>query len=650
MYNPRTKLFHRVAQKGIPQEKYMEMVNQPVSKKHYEKLMQDRFRVSHSYLVRWWHDEVQLPEDISYTVQWDEETEWNPNDMLLIPLYSRDDNLRGVISVDKPPQGKVPHRNVLIALEILSALAARAMEESESYEKTTLQLARMEFLYDISARAATIDTLKTFCDYICLNLRAKFKFLWTGILFTDQETGTLYMSSQSGLEDIHFSGVRYKIGREGGIAGTVAALGQYKIVDDTKEQSQKFFTFHYKARSVLAVPVRKYDRVLGVLVIESDDVFAFGQDDRRFARTVANQIASTMENLEIRKSMEEELRVRRTLFDISSMITSILEPSRLFRKIMDILRNTFNYSSAALFTIDEVREYLVIRAVAGLTDREVGKFKLKIGQEGVVGLVASTGKSVNVPDVSKFPLFVPGFSGARSALSVPIEYRGQILGVLDVESEKLNDFSETDEQILKLLATQIAIALNNAKLYEKLESLATTDGLTGLHNYRSFSDILSNEVNRSKRLKHSLALLFADLDWFKKYNDTYGHPQGDKVLQLFADIVKAYIREDVDIAARYGGEEFAVLLPEVEVEEAVRIAERIRREFEKQSENKLLRKVTVSFGVATFPEDGTSAQALLKSADKALYKAKSQGRNRTCKAENSKRKQDKKQNNGKKKK
>jgi len=632
MRSAQSDIFQRVAQIGIPEKDYQKLVNQPVSLEHYKKIMQDKFKVSHSYLVRWWHNEAQTTDDNSYIAHWDEKTEWNPQDALFVPLTAHDGSLLGIISVDKPPLGKFPDRNVLIALEILAAQSSQAIEEARIYQRTERRLTQMEFLYNISSKASTIEDEKLFLDKICSNIKERFNLLWTGVLLTDSFTETLYMMSQSGLEDIRFTGLRYKIGREGGIIGKVAASGQYKIIDDVKEKKNKYFTFHYKARSVMAVPIRKHDRVLGVFVIESEQISAFDEEDRRFVRTLTNQIASAFGNLDARRSMKEELRVRRTLFNVSSIINSILEPSRLYRKFMDILRTTFNYTSAALFLTDN-KEYLVLKAFAGLIDQKVDEFKLKIGSEGVIGLVASTKKSVYVPDVTKFPLYISGFAGARSELAVPIEHRGEILGVLDVESEKLDAFSESDEQILKLLATQISIAIKNSMLYEKLESLATTDGLTNLYNYRAFSDMLSREVKRSKRLGHSTALIFADLDFFKSYNDTYGHQQGDKVLQLFAEIIESNIRNEVDVPARYGGEEFTIILPEVSSDEAFEIAERIRKEFESASQQKLLKKVTVSLGISVSPDDGETANKLLKSADELLYKAKSEGRNRTCLAD-----------------
>ncbi|RKZ24909.1 hypothetical protein DRQ26_06775 [bacterium] len=488
----------------------------------------------------------------------------------------------------------------------------------------------MEILYDISSRVSTIENEKKFLKQVCDTLKNQTHYLWVGILLKDSETETLYVSAQNGLEDIRFSGVRYKIGRDGGIAGSVAASGQFKIIPNLEKARQQHIPFHYRAKSELAVPIRKRDKVLGVIVVESEQINAFSQEDRRFIRTLANQVASVLTNIAITKMRDEELRIRRALFEIGNMLSSILEPERLLRKIMDILRNTFSYTSAAIFLSEEIdgEEYLVLKAFAGRMDRELGEYKLKKGVEGVVGFAASTGNPMNVPDVTKFPLYIPGFKEARSELAVPIKYHDKVLGVLDVESEKVNAFDERDENLLELFASEISVALINAQLYEKLESLAITDGLTELYNYRAFMENLNREIRRANRLNHKLALLFADLDFFKKYNDTFGHPQGDKVLKLFAETIRENIRKEVDFPARYGGEEFTIILPETGVEEAKNVAERIRESFAGKSEKELLRQVTVSFGIAVFPENGKDAETLLKSADEALYMAKSQGRNR----------------------
>ena len=625
-------VFIRMNGVGIPYEEFKQLAQSPIKLEHYKKLMQKKFKMSQSYLIRWWHEEKDFLDDTSYTPPSEQSGEWNPKDMLLVPINDEKDSLIGVLSVDNPPNGTVPDRSLLMSLEILAAKAGQAIKEAWIYEKTERRLAQIEILYDISSRTGAIENEEKFLKQVCDTLKNQSKYLWVGILRKDSEAEILYMAAQNGLEDIRFSDVQYKIGRDGGIAGSVAASGQFKIIEDFAKAKRQYVPFHYKAKSQLAVPIRKRDKVLGVIVAESEQVNSFSQEDRRFMRTLANQVASVLSSLSITKMRNEELRIRRALFEIGNMLSSILEPERLLRKIMDILRNTFSYTSAAIFLTEKENneEYLILKAFAGRMDKELDDYKIKKGAEGVVGFAASTGTPINVPDVTKFPLYISGFKETQSELAVPIKYHDRILGVLDVESERLNAFDEQDEQLLELFASEISVALVNAQLYEELESLAVTDGLTGLYNYRAFMENLGREIRRANRLKHKLALLFADLDFFKKYNDSFGHPQGDKVLQLFAEIIGENIRKEVDFAARYGGEEFTIILPETQIKEAKYAAERIRKTFAKQSKETLQQPVTVSFGIAVFPENGKDAEMLLKSADEALYNAKSQGRNKTC--------------------
>lgn len=168
-----------------------------------------------------------------------------------------------------------------------------------------------------------------------------------------------------------------------------------------------------------------------------------------------------------------------------------------------------------------------------------------------------------------------------------------------------------------------------------LRELAIRDGLTGLYNHRYFQEMLAMEAARAQRHQRAFSLLFIDVDHFKKYNDTYGHPLGDRVLCQLGEILKSRLRKS-DMAARYGGEEFVLLLPETDEDGAMIVAENIRREIAQHPfpgrDACSNQAVTVSIGVAAFPRDGISAAGLLHKADQALYAAKYAGRNRTTRA------------------
>jgi len=163
------------------------------------------------------------------------------------------------------------------------------------------------------------------------------------------------------------------------------------------------------------------------------------------------------------------------------------------------------------------------------------------------------------------------------------------------------------------------------RMNDALKELALKDGLTGLYNHRSFQETLRHEMERARRYHHLLSIILLDIDHFKLYNDTYGHPEGDTLLKAFGKLISSHVR-GADFVARYGGEEFVILLPEMGKEEAQKAAEKIRKYIEEHPFPN--RQVTVSIGVAAYPEDGDDSGLLVNEADKALYEAKRNGRNR----------------------
>lgn len=190
----------------------------------------------------------------------------------------------------------------------------------------------------------------------------------------------------------------------------------------------------------------------------------------------------------------------------------------------------------------------------------------------------------------------------------------------------------TNDAITMLSAVSYAVgnAINNSKLYSKSLQVSIKDELTGLHNRRYFNECLNDEIERSKRYHEDMSILLVDIDHFKEVNDTYGHPTGDKVLIWLGASLRESFRHN-DVVARYGGEEFAILLLNTTKKDAYDLADKARCFIEDHSEkgNNGI-KLTCSFGVATYGEDAYSFEGLIAKADKALYFAKAQGRNKVC--------------------
>jgi len=220
-------------------------------------------------------------------------------------------------------------------------------------------------------------------------------------------------------------------------------------------------------------------------------------------------------------------------------------------------------------------------------------------------------------------------------LAIPVTVAQNTLGVILLETDGKNFHSKGEIKTLSFFTNQVGIALENVRLYKEVEILSLTDGLTGLYNHRHFQKLLYEELNRSGRYKHSLSLLMIDVDYFKDYNDTYGHQAGDTLLASAAKTIRNNIRA-TDIAARYGGDEFCVILTETDKEAAFIKAEKIRREMEAcrflNNQKQPDKNPSVSIGVAAFPVDAGNREKLLKKGDDALYRAKKEGRNRVSRA------------------
>ncbi len=219
----------------------------------------------------------------------------------------------------------------------------------------------------------------------------------------------------------------------------------------------------------------------------------------------------------------------------------------------------------------------------------------------------------------------------NSIISVPLISENKMIGILRLDSDKVGAYHQDDLRLLGIIANLASLALENALLYKETQELAVTDSLTGLYVHNYFCQRLAEEITNNLRTKGYFSLLMVDIDYFKNYNDSYGHSAGDSVLKAIAKIIKS-VGGSHSLAARYGGEEFCLLLPSVSKEKAITLAEDLRKKVEDY--HFILRRVkttvTVSIGVVSFPDDAQIEHELIHNADKSLYRAKAEGRNRVC--------------------
>ncbi|MBU8933938.1 MAG: sensor domain-containing diguanylate cyclase [candidate division Zixibacteria bacterium] len=311
-------------------------------------------------------------------------------------------------------------------------------------------------------------------------------------------------------------------------------------------------------------------------------------------------------------------------------LSTILEPDDVVRETTSILGSILDYPDHSIIFRDKSDQFVYrVRSVNGNANyhmKTVDTEKFSLAK-----MVSKLDEPVRILDTRSRDDFVPLVGETQSAMIVPMNSHGVINGVVIVESNHAKAFTERDLQTLSMVARSAAMALENAELHKQTEALTIIDDLTGAYNYRYFIRKFEEEKRRASRYGVALSLIMIDIDWFKKFNDTYGHEIGNQMLSHLARIIQGSIR-DVDIFSRYGGEEFVVILPQTGQEEATVIGERIRSNVMESvisaAEEQL--RITVSVGVSSFPENGRPQEELVSAADRALYQAKDEGRNLVC--------------------
>lgn len=212
-------------------------------------------------------------------------------------------------------------------------------------------------------------------------------------------------------------------------------------------------------------------------------------------------------------------------------------------------------------------------------------------------------------------------------VTVPLKAKDKVIGIILADNRFTKEpITKDDIRILTMFANQAGLAIENSQLYEQTVVLSNSDSLTGLWNHGFFQYLLGEELKKMENIKRPLSLLMIDMDDFKLFNDEFGHQAGDSILKQVSRVLKDTSRK-IDIVARYGGEEFSIILPETKKEEAFILAERLRQAVE---HHPFPKPITISIGIAAYPEDAQTKEELILKADKVLFEAKRTGKNKTC--------------------
>lgn len=359
-------------------------------------------------------------------------------------------------------------------------------------------------------------------------------------------------------------------------------------------------------------------------------------EKRRAVSVYCREIALPLEVLRLRHELEQRARFAEHLQSFGEGINTS-NPNEAYDAILRMSTDLLHAERSSLLLFDEASNELAVKAAVGPRAEITRETRVRMG-EGVAGSVLVEGRPLVVRDVES-----PGNTPApaernyktKSFISYPILVGGRKVGVLNVTDKAGGgSYDDIDLSLIESIAPQMALALDRAEWQEKanqFQLMSITDPLTGMLNRRYLVERLAEELKRSKRHEYPMSFMMIDIDDFKLYNDRNGHQAGDLALEMTAQCLKSALR-GADVASRYGGEEFCILLPQTTPEEATAIAERIRRRVLRMrfphGKNQPHGAVTVSIGVSSFHPGLDTPEEMIETADRALYQAKHQGKNR----------------------
>ncbi len=458
--------------------------------------------------------------------------------------------------------------------------------------------------------------------------------LHTAVLLWRTDSGTHLRISELSTASDEIRDAPFSIG-DGVLAAVVSNKEAVLLSNLRPSYKVPYYANACPVRALAAIPVVDDGIVRGVLALDRIENRAFTAAEHELVAQAARYCLRAIQNERVFVQLERAKVEQGKLYRAAQALGAALSEKDVVEAGVRAAREIASFELAAVTIWDEsakMHEVCAARSEGGEIEDLVGqRFKQNTG---LVSMVVT----------NRFPLPYKGeFDPAHqvvlskrlpwpnipSLLVLPLLHHGRPLGTLILGAKRRHAFGDTVRPTLEVLASHLAVSLSNARMVQKLETMATTDGLTGLFNKRAMLDQAAAKVAAASRFGRKLSVLITDIDFFKKVNDTYGHDMGDVVIKGLADILKKQKRA-TDVVARFGGEEFIVLCEQTDEAGAALLGERIREELEATVFNTPTGplSVTCSVGIATFPEAGSTWDELFKGADEALYVSKRTGRNR----------------------
>ncbi|MBW2704043.1 MAG: diguanylate cyclase [Deltaproteobacteria bacterium] len=452
-----------------------------------------------------------------------------------------------------------------------------------------------------------------------------------------------------------------------GVIGAILKQGHSISFDHLRDSYSglSYYAERPSLKTFMGVPIlepdgRGHEHLRGVLLADRRVDVPFGEDDERLLMVAAREIVRIRQTEQVISDMDEVKSRTKLFFDAAKRLSRTVNLQEVLHEVLESVCGIYEDTDFAAIALVEDEKSLILEGALGdaqeswieehkhkaipkdslcwLTIKRGEVLPLKPYHEMAKDQRHPFGRSMKIGGLESLKCFPLKKAGDAQAGDTGYESQpgDQVIGTLVVGSSRRHlfpeDLAKTQDRVdlLYTLAMMAATNIQNAQRYQTMERMATTDGLTGLHNHRRFQEMLDLSVAESQRYERPLSMLLTDIDHFKNVNDTYGHPVGDAVLKRVARVLSDLARTS-DRVCRYGGEEFTIILPETDREGAVRLAERFREAIKEQTfeGNGERFSITMSLGACTMPDLAQHKQELIDRSDQALYYAKNNGRDRT---------------------
>lgn len=480
---------------------------------------------------------------------------------------------------------------------------------------------KIAMLYDASQAVLSTFDLDEVLNQILAIARNYFRLQNGAILLLDKTTNSLVVRAEFGRLKAGLIGTNLSL--EEGLIGAAALLKRPIYAPDVSKDA-RYIADVPETRSEFAIPLMVRDDVVGVFDCQSAELDHFDSETMDLLTLFATQASIGLQNAQLYSMEQRRAAQLEAINAIAKQSTGVHDMRELLNKVCTLLLQSFPLDHVAIFLRDDEGN-VVLRAHEGKLTPLINEGDALPNEARCTARALKSG--MTSIEVIRENCNGHCFKETRSEICLPLVSSNDRIGLLACHSATPNAFLPNDVQALESVADIIAASVQNAHYVETVRQLAYRDGLTGIFNRRFFDMRIHEEMERAARYSGVLSVLMIDIDHFKQVNDEFGHLLGDEVLRQVSTIFNLQLRK-VDILCRYGGEEFAIVVPATNGDNAIAVAEKLRRVVETWHFAGVPRQVTISIGVADYPDHGMTRDALVRAADAALYLAKQRGRNR----------------------